>query len=432
MPDYPAPPILPADLEEFEAHARQQPQAWYEYLQQVYTYLEQQTSQQDALNRRVAETEAQREELRIEVFKAQGANELLDLQLEKKDKELQEARDRIRTVAYPLIASPPTASPLGEATPPDTQSTASTRLSERLPDPDKFTGDRADLRRFATQMRQKLLVNRDRFPDSQSRMTYVTGRLSGTPYAQVLPYISRGRCSLPDYEDVLRILENAYGDPNQARNARGELYRLRQKNRDFSTFFAEFHRLALEGEMSEDALPTMLEQAISDELREMLLHHDLPVGSFTEQAAFLQELDNRLRNHRPSANRFGRRRTTNQPSFDLPATKRVSRSPPQGRPASPPRGRQPSPRPAPAGDPMDLSRQKHAPGWNRYTERKCYRCGSSSHFVQNCPQPDTRPIAIRNAYRRRSSSYSRSQSPGSDRPAPARDLSRPVNGASLE
>jgi len=119
-----------------------------------------------------------------------------------------------------------------------------------------------------------MTVNRDRFPTPQSRMTYVTSRLKGQPYAQILPYIVKGVCRLPDYEAILDLLDRAFGDPNRINNARNELFRLRQANKEFSTFFAEFQRLALEGEMSEDSLPVLLEQAINRELRAMLLHHD--------------------------------------------------------------------------------------------------------------------------------------------------------------
>lgn len=58
-------------------------------------------------------------------------------------------------------------------------------------------------------------VNLDRFPTPQSRMAYVNNRLKGAPYAQILPYIKRGICTLDDYQDILDILERAFGDPNR-------------------------------------------------------------------------------------------------------------------------------------------------------------------------------------------------------------------------
>jgi hypothetical protein len=136
-------------------------------------------------------------------------------------------------------------------------------------------------------------ANADRFPTVTSRLTYVAGRLTGRAYELILPKITDGLPQFPDYPDILAYLEKAFGDPNRVTNARNDLFRLRQSNKDFSTFFSEFQRLALEGQMAEDSLPTLLEQAISRELRGMLLHHDPPSREFHQYAAFLQELENR-------------------------------------------------------------------------------------------------------------------------------------------
>lgn len=106
----------------------------------------------------------------------------------------------------------------------DSPSATSAQLSERLPDPDKFEGDRKDLHHFVSQIKEKMIVNYDCFLTPQSRMAYVTNHLKGTPYAQILLYIHNGVCQLSDYGEVLEILKCAFGDPNHARNARNDLY----------------------------------------------------------------------------------------------------------------------------------------------------------------------------------------------------------------
>lgn len=106
-------------------------------------------------------------------------------------------------------------------------------------------------------------VNYDHYPNPQSCMTYVTNCLRGAPYAQVLPYINKGICQLKDYEEILQILDQTFGDPNCRNNACNKLFHLHQANKEFSMFFAEFQHLTLEGEMSEDVLPILLEQAIN-------------------------------------------------------------------------------------------------------------------------------------------------------------------------
>jgi len=46
-------------------------------------------------------------------------------------------------------------------------------------------------------------------------MAYVTNRLKGKPYTQVLPYIKKGVYDLPNYTDILDLLDRAFGDPNR-------------------------------------------------------------------------------------------------------------------------------------------------------------------------------------------------------------------------
>ena len=71
-------------------------------------------------------------------------------------------------------------------------------------------GDRKDLRRFTSQIYEKLSVNRDRYNTPQARMSYVTSRLTGVPYQQILPYIHKGQCELSDYEEIIVILERSF------------------------------------------------------------------------------------------------------------------------------------------------------------------------------------------------------------------------------
>ena len=96
---------------------------------------------------------------------------------------------------------------------------------------------------------------------------------------------------------MLEYLEQAFRDPDRAQNAQNKLFQLRQRNHDFSTYFSEFQRLALEGDMPESALTPLLFQGISRELQDMLLHNPPPSQEFSAYASHLQKLDNRYRQH---------------------------------------------------------------------------------------------------------------------------------------
>ncbi|KAI7908372.1 gag protein, partial [Pyricularia oryzae] len=159
-------------------------------------------------------------------------------ELEKTRSELKE----VRTVTLPTVhittpapttntpVEPLMVTPMGTTPPPASEHPASARLSERLPDPDKFTGARSDLRRFATQIRGKMTSNKDRFPNPESRLIYVAGRLSGKAYNLILPKMVGGTPQFGDYTDLLQYLEEAFGDPDHVQNAQNKLYALKQRN----------------------------------------------------------------------------------------------------------------------------------------------------------------------------------------------------------
>lgn len=437
MPAFPQPPAYPEDLEAFATHAQEHPALWYDYWQKSYEWMTSQSQQAENLQEKVAYLDARSAELDTARILAQGKYEAILERYKEKERELEEARQtRLRTVrdltpsSHYEVAEPNVVAALGTTPLPAAEPTASSHLSERQPDPDRFSGDRKDLRRFTAQIRQKLNVNRDRFPTPQSRMTYVSGRLLGTPYGLVLPYITGGRCTLPDYESILHILEQAYGDPNRIRNAREELYRIRQKNRGFSEFLADFQRLAVEGEVADESKRIIMDQAISNELKDMLVHHDPPTGaSFNEYTSFLQGLENRIRKRYAGTQRYQDTRTgpavSATPRFQSPTR---GRSPPNRGPA---RRRSPSPNPINShGDPMDLSNQRRRWGLNRKDNNLCFRCGSGSHYVRDCPEPDTRGTQFRSAaLDRRGSPANRSPMSSPRRSTPSPD--RMKNGVSL-
>lgn len=446
MPEAPRPPFLPSDLEEFTEHAADHYSEWFDYCRLAYEYIQNaeatiaeangrvQTSQLE-VNRLEGELTTLHHQYERSQARDQGIREYQKEQLQEMQQKYLDAvkeNDRVLSLATPTVNTPrpqPALTPESiaktpEATsmeaPPsiDSQSASSAKLSERLPDPDRFEGDRKDLRRFVSQIHEKMNVNRDRYPTSQSRMTYVTNRLRGAPYAQILPHIKRGICQLKDYEDILDILDRAFGDPNRVNNARNELFRLRQTNKEFGVFFAEFQRLALEGEMSEEALPTLLEQAINRELRGMLIHNEPPTREYHQFANFLQDLENRRRhyegNQQPAIRAYASaaKPITSQPVPRMNPVKPAERvtTPPSANP-----------------DAMDLSSTRQF-ATSRRERGECFRCGSKEHLIRSCPHPDNRPLKVRPIHSSPSPEPSiRGRSPLSRSPSP--DMS--AKGVSL-
>jgi hypothetical protein len=412
--------MLPENLESFEQHVATHAELWYNFCRQAYEYADASDAEiaslQDRLTQatdQVTQLKASLEEQYQATQRMQGEQAFLEKELVKYQGKYEQAlKNEIRakdneshalSLAAPTVTTPvskPTGSPAEEnpvlpnrtpvTPPPSTPS--SSRLSERMPDPDKFKGERKDFLRFSTQFRAKMTVNQDRFPTAASRVAYLASRLEGPAYAQLLPHLHADSApGLTDYIEGLQVLDHAFGDPNRVNNARKELLSLRQANQEFGTFFATFHRLALEAKMHQDSLPTILEAAVSQELHSQLVYAiNVPRDDYHELAKFLQNMENNRRYYQD----IGRAGLSSRflPSHRLPSnarttttyvTKNVRASPPSVSPMS--------------VEPMDLDNikgKKMTPAIRTYCDKKrlCYYCKGPGHISQNCP---SRPSASR-------------------------------------
>jgi hypothetical protein len=385
----PIPPFLPDTEEDFLVSVQADAAPWVEYLQEAYNFIAT-TPNEPTLDPTLLERISSQDDRIAEL--EETVENVIDFQRQEADRLQERLRrtesDRDRAVAQaitpvPTIPALPVPNHSAEAlvdpitrtspiTPP-APSEHSVR-SDKLPDPDVFKGERSDLRRFLSQISQKLRINRDRYPTAESRLAYVSSRLSGPAYSQILPYINRdGTCRLPDYPELLNLLERAYGDPNRINNARTDLFRLRQKNFEFSTFFAEFQRLAMEGELAEDALSTILDNAISRELRGMLMHSPPPSRDLNMFAKHLQDLENRRRQY-----------STPTP---LPANPQPHLAMKRTNTATNTQGTISSKQPEPTGEPMDTSNTRPKTDKERGA---CYLCHQTGHLARDCSLPNPR------------------------------------------
>lgn len=393
----PIPPFLPDTVEDFLENVNDSPIPWVEYLRKAHDFISTVPAAQEQepeLIKQLASQGYRITELEEKVTSLAQDNaaksSIINFQRDESDRLQEKLRhiegDRDRAIAQAItpVSSTPafpvpnyiagaTVDPAMRTTPntPPAPSEYSVR-SDKLPDPDVFKGDRHDLRRFLSQISQKLRINYDRYPTPEARLAYVSSRLAGPAYSQILPHINRdGTCRLSDHSDVLGILERAYGDPNRINNARTELLQLRQKNQEFSTFFAEFQRLALEGELADDALSTILDNAISRELRGMLMHNPPSSRDLNHFAKHLQDLENRRRQYATPTS-FA---STQSPR--VPSISRNQMSTPQNA----------TPRTERISDPMDTSNIRSKTDKERGA---CYLCHQTGHLARDCSLPNPR------------------------------------------
>ena len=265
----------------------------------------------------------------------------------------------------------------------------------KIPDPDKFNGDRETLPNFLLQLRLKAPT----LPDEQARLRYAISLLKDRALSQVRPYVRAGRVDLDNLEALIAKLEEAFGDPDRVATAEGKIMNVKQGNKDLSTFFAEFSKYAADLERNDTAKRSVMRSALCYELKVDLIAQDEP-ADFDEWLALLQRLDNKRR--RITAETRSAPRSSSSSSYHsaasrspLPTTSRTPTTTPRTpatnsrTPATTATGTAPGP--------MDLSsgKRKLTPEEKkiRIEEGRCLYCGGLGHMARQCPlAPPPRPL----------------------------------------
>lgn len=303
-------------------------------------------------------------------------------------------RDEAQQYTQDLVAAQAINQALRDTTHTLRQASEKPRLSEKYPDPDYYEGNKHDLPRFKTHCRIKLNANADRYPTEASKVQYIQGRLKGKAYDQVYPHVRNdGTVDFDTAEKLLEYLESAFGDSDKVRNAQRSLLALRQKNRPFSEYYAEFQRLAPETGFNDAAKLSALLEGLSVELKTVAAYRDMP-DSLQDIIPVLQKSDNQLR----ALAQTNSSRTTN--SIHRPSQPTIPKTPATTVVTTP----SPAVTVVPSGDPMDLSNYRSRTAKlteqersYRFTKGLCLYCGDAGHKVNACPKSKAsqRPTGIR-------------------------------------
>ena len=167
-----------------------------------------------------------------------------------------------------------------------------------FPDAPVFDGEKpGELRTWILQLRNKLAAQPDRYPDEQVCLRYAFNRLSGSALNLVRSHVSEttGRIRLDSLNVLLDLLRQAFDDPDRTRTANREIRKLRQKNRTFSAYLADFGRIIGDLNWNEDAQKEQLYEGLSDEIKDALVTIQLGSDSLADFLQTCRELDNRIR-----------------------------------------------------------------------------------------------------------------------------------------
>ena len=139
-----------------------------------------------------------------------------------------------------------------------------------VPDPERYDRNRKRLPLFKSHLLMKLQGDDARFPTEQHKLRYTVGLLQGNAFAQIQPYILETTINFTNVTALLDVLEAAFGDPDRTGTAERKLESLKQANRDFSTYYAEFSRHVANTQWNDATKKTALSRGLSNEIKDAL------------------------------------------------------------------------------------------------------------------------------------------------------------------
>jgi len=176
-------------------------------------------------------------------------------------------------------------------------------------------------------------------------------------------------------EALITLLENAFGDPDRVRTTERNLQSLRQKNRNFSDYLADFQRYAAEVSWNDTAKRTSLYEGLSAKHKDALVTLDTP-DELDQYIILLKRVDNKIRARaaeRKGSSSTWRSSTTTTITTPKPATPPTTTTTATGTQAGP----------------MDLSagrrRLSQAQCEDHIRRGQCFYCGGANHMARQRP-----------------------------------------------
>jgi len=304
---------------------------------------------------------------------APGTNEDLQQELDDMTRDARQSGEEVRGLRTQLANALMLAARAAPAAP-----QAPEDRGQKFPDSPDFSGsDRTQLRGWIAQLRMVIRHKPASFPEEQSKMRYAFNRLRGIALGQILPHVREdGTIGLEDLPAFIQLLEVAFGDPDRIATAERKMREIKQKNREFSQYYAEFQVIAADLDWNPSALRNTLRIGLSEEMKDSFTYSDMP----EELPAFVtvcQKRDNQIRQRRAEKAAQNKGCGIGFASSRPPPAPRAREIAPAGTVAG---YTGPAPMDPSAGK-RRISAEERA---KRFADGRCLYCGGFNHRAAEC------------------------------------------------
>ena len=176
----------------------------------------------------------------------------------------------------------------------------------KLPDPPVFMEnprlDDISLDIWKIKMANKMGQDEACYPNALAQLCYIFSQVGGAAQVQLELYAENNYTKalsnawqhpdIPAYQTMFTILDNVFGDPDQANMARTKLAKLNQGRKPFAEHYAKFMHYAPKMGYDESSLLHMLHLQLLQELGTALSYQANEPQSIEEMVHLCQSLDN--------------------------------------------------------------------------------------------------------------------------------------------
>jgi hypothetical protein len=264
--------------------------------------------------------------------------------------------------------APPAQTPESRSDPTALPSYLDKPQKRRLPDPERFDGNRSNYPGWKYDCEGKLEYDSHLYPTEDAKKRYILSRTKEKANQVLLPWILENR--LGSVEELWEHMDTQFLDVHQQKRALNKLRHLKQGRRSVRDYVSEFNQLRVESgqEFSKSVLREMFSEGLTTELQRLMLRTPKHI-SFKEYTDEVIEMSDDL--YRINLNN----RTRDG------STRYAHRSHHQNHQNS---ARTPSPPENMDWEPTKVNKAS-AKDWRPNSDQiECYSCGKKGHIARNC------------------------------------------------